>query len=224
MDTKLNVVVTGSNRGIGLALAEQYAQAGAAVTGICRTASPELTKIATHVIDGVDLVKDDDIAHILDQLRQQPPIDLLLNVAGMMHWESLSELDVAMIRHQMEVNAIAPLRLTVALLDHLNDQAKIIVLTSRAGSIADNEMGHGYGYRMSKAALNMAAKTLAVDLKSRGIAVGIFHPGSVKTPLNKLGGEIEVDEAVQGLVAQIRALTLESSGVFRHQNGTVLPW
>ncbi len=223
MGKKPHAVITGSNRGIGLALAEHYAKAGFDVTGICRTASTELMNAATQIIDGVDLADDEGIATIIEKLEQRP-IELLLNVAGIMHWESLEELDLGMVRHQIEVNAIAPLRLTAALLDQLPKGAKVVFLTSRAGSIADNSMGHGYGYRMSKSALNMAAKTLAVDLMPKEIAVGILHPGSVKTPLNKLGGEIEVDEAVQGLTKQIDALTMENSGTFLHQNGMKLPW
>ncbi|MDJ0675069.1 MAG: SDR family oxidoreductase [Calothrix sp. MO_167.B42] len=223
MKTDSHVVITGSNRGIGLALAKHYAQAGCDVTGICRQTSVELTEVANYVIDGIDLADDSGIAKIILKLQQRS-IDLLLNVAGIMHWESLDEVDVELIRHQIEVNAIAPLRLTVALFDQLSQGAKVVFLTSRAGSIADNGMGHGYGYRMSKAALNMAAKTLAIDLMPKGIAIGILHPGSVKTPLNKLGGEIEVEEAVEGLTARIAELTLQNSGSFLHQNGTALPW
>lgn len=218
-----HIVITGSNRGIGLALAQHYAKSGYAVTGICRQSSPELNQAAARVIEGVDLIQETDIAQIASSLKNHP-IDLLLNVAGIMHWETLDELDAQVIRRQMEVNAIAPLLLTASLIDHLTPNAKVIFLTSRLGSLTDNISGKGYGYRMSKAALNMAAKTLTVDLAPRGVAVGIFHPGSVKTSLNQLGGEIEVSEAVNGLTRQIEQLSPETSGIFRHQNGTALAW
>lgn len=218
-----HAVITGSNRGIGLALAQHYAKSGYTITGICRTATPELNQIADRVIDNVDLTQANDIAQIAAILENQP-IDLLLNVAGVMHWETLDKLDVSVVRQQMEVNAIAPLLLTAALTHHFAPQAKVIFLTSRLGSLADNASGKGYGYRMSKAALNMAAKTLAIDLAPQGIAVGILHPGSVKTSLNQLGGEIEVAAAVNGLTQRIDELTLATSGIFQHQSGTTLAW
>lgn len=193
MTHSFHVVTTGSNRGIGLALAQHYAKSGYTVTGICRTVSSELTQVADRVINNVDLTQASDLTKVVSRLENHP-IDLLLNVAGMMHWEHLDELDASVIRQQIDVNAIAPLLLTTALIDHLTPQAKVIFLTSRLGSLNDNTSGNGYGYRMSKAAVNMAAKTLAIDLAPKGIAVGILHPGSVKTSLNQLGGEIKVME------------------------------
>lgn len=223
MSPASHVVITGSNRGIGLALAQHYASSGHTVTGICRSASPALHQVADRVIAGIDLTRPEDLTRVASNLVDHP-VDLLLNVAGVMHWEALGKVDAQVIRQQLEINAIAPLLLTTALLDRLTPGAKVVFLTSRLGSLTDNTSGSGYGYRMSKAALNMAAKTLAIDLAPREIAVGILHPGSVKTSLNQLGGEIEVSEAVAGLTQRIDALTLESSGRFQHQNGAALAW
>jgi NAD(P)-dependent dehydrogenase (short-subunit alcohol dehydrogenase family) len=92
------------------------------------------------------------------------------------------------------------------------------------GSIADNTSGSMYGYRMSKAALNMAAASLAHDLKSRGIAVAILHPGYVRTEMTNNQGAVAPETAAVSLVARIDELTLENSGQFRHANGEMLPW
>lgn len=219
---KPHVVLTAANRGIGFALAHHYAEI-ARVTALVRTTSEELRSLPARIIDGVDLATAEGPAAAKRALGNEP-IDLLLNVAGVMHWEEITSLDDSLLLEQFAINAAAPLRLTAALLDNLRPGAKVVFLTSRLGSIGDVGKGGGYGYRMSKAALNMAAKTLSIDLAPRGVAVGLFHPGSVKTSLNKLGGEIDVAEAVAGLVARIDELSLASTGAFRHQNGNTLPW
>jgi len=92
------------------------------------------------------------------------------------------------------------------------------------GSIGDNSSGGHYGYRMSKAALNAAGVSLAYDLKARGVAVVMLHPGAVRTEMTHGHGMIEVDEAVRGLLRRIDELRLENTGRFLHQNGEVLPW
>jgi len=102
--------------------------------------------------------------------------------------------------------------------------AKIALVTSRMGSIADNDSGGSYGYRMSKAALNAAGVSLARDLQARGIAVAILHPGYVRTDMTGHSGLIDVDEAVNGLLERIDELNLDNSGSFWHRNGELLPW
>jgi NAD(P)-dependent dehydrogenase (short-subunit alcohol dehydrogenase family) len=116
------------------------------------------------------------------------------------------------------------LRVTEALLGNLTADAKIAFITSRMGSIADNSSGGYYGYRMSKAALNAAATSLALDLKPRGIAVAILHPGYVQTAMVNFGGDISAEESAQRLSKRIEGLTLENSGNFWHSNGETLPW
>jgi NAD(P)-dependent dehydrogenase (short-subunit alcohol dehydrogenase family) len=97
------------------------------------------------------------------------------------------------------------------------------LITSRMGSIDDNGSGGYYGYRMGKTALNMAGRSLAVDLKPRGIAVAILHPGMVATRMVGFAG-IPPEQAAAGLLARLDALTLGSSGRFWHANGEELPW
>ena len=128
------------------------------------------------------------------------------------------------VRRQFEVNALGPLRVTCSLIPALRNGAKIALLTSRMGSIADNESGGSYGYRMSKAALNAAGVSLAKDLSSRGIAVAILHPGYVKTDMTGPSALIDAEESVAGLLDRIDQLNLENSGSFWHMNGELLPW
>jgi NAD(P)-dependent dehydrogenase (short-subunit alcohol dehydrogenase family) len=123
------------------------------------------------------------------------------------------------------VNALAPLLLVRALLDHLPRGAKVALMTSRMGSIDDNSSGGSYGYRMSKVALNIAAKSLAIDLQPRGIAVAILHPGLVRTRMIGFNPQgISPEQSVRGLLARINAVNLNTSGTFWHANGDVLPW
>jgi len=218
-----HIVMTGANRGIGLALALHYAARGARLHALVRRSSAELAAVAASVVPDVEMRDPDSIARACDRL-DVARIDLLLNIAGIMHWEELDGLDPDTVRLQFEVNALGPLLLTAALSEQLGPGSKVIFWTSRLGSMTDNRSGKGYGYRMSKAALNMAARTLAIDLEPRGIVVALLHPGSVKTSLNRLGGEIEVAEAVAGLTARIDELSIADTGTYRHQNGEPLPW
>ncbi|OZY86579.1 short-chain dehydrogenase [Cellvibrio mixtus] len=216
-------VITGANRGIGLALTQHYLAQGWQVIGICRTTSPELDASGAQVISGVDVTNTAAIAALAQQLKGKS-IDLLINNAGIFQHEQLGNIDYESVQQQFLVNAEAPLRVTEALLDNLASGAKIAFITSRMGSIADNSSGGYYGYRMSKAALNAAAMSLTRDLKPRGIAVAILHPGYVQTAMVNFGGDISANEAAQRLSQRIAGLTLENSGGFWHSNGDPLPW
>ncbi len=218
------VLITGTNRGIGLEYCRQLQARGDTVVAVCRTPSPELEALGVRIEAGVDLT---DGAAITDLVERLGPlaIDVLILNAGLLERTSLDNLDVDSLRRQFEVNALAPLRLTQALLGHLPSGAKVILMTSRMGSIDDNSSGGAYGYRMSKVALNMAGKSLAIDLRPRGIAVALLHPGLVRTRMTGFSDQgISTEESVDGLLARIDALTLESSGTFWHANGQELPW
>jgi NAD(P)-dependent dehydrogenase (short-subunit alcohol dehydrogenase family) len=147
-----------------------------------------------------------------------------MNNAGLFENETFGAIDYAQIQRQLEINTIAPLRLTEALATSLTQGSKIGITTSRMGSIEDNTSGGYYGYRLSKAAVNMIGKSLAVDLKPRGVAVALLHPGYVKTKMTSFNGEITPDVSAQGLIKVMDALTLETSGGFWHTNGQRLPW
>jgi NAD(P)-dependent dehydrogenase (short-subunit alcohol dehydrogenase family) len=182
-----------------------------------------LKALGVEVISGVDVATDGGVSALAAAIGERP-ISLLVNNAGILAQESLADLDVTSIQRQFEVNALGPLRVTASLAPRLERGAKLAFITSRMGSIADNGSGGYYGYRMSKAALNMAATSVAHDLKSRGIAVAILHPGFVRTEMTARHGSVEPAESARALLARIDALTLETSGTFWHMNGDVLPW
>lgn len=223
MSENQTVVITGANRGIGLELARHYAGQGCQVIGICREASAELQETAAKVIEGVDVTSDDGIRKLVSELEGQT-IDLLINNAGLLQDEKLGSIDFDSIRTQMEINAYAPLRVAEALVDKIPYGGKIANITSRMGSIADNDSGGRYGYRASKAALNAFGKSLAVDLQPKGIAVALLHPGYVKTRMVNFGGLITPTESAKGLAERIEELDLDNTGSFWHSNGELLPW
>ena len=217
-------LVTGSNRGIGLEYCRQLQARGEQVIAVCRQPSPELEALAVRLETGVDITAEDSLTILVERL-DGVPIDGLIHNAGILESTSLDRLDLASMRRQFEVNALAPLRLTQALLGQLQAGSKLILMTSRMGSIDDNSSGGSYGYRMSKVALNMAGRSLAIDLRPRGIAVAILHPGLVRTRMVNFNAQgISPEQAVRGLLQRIDALTLETSGTFWHANGDVLPW
>jgi NAD(P)-dependent dehydrogenase (short-subunit alcohol dehydrogenase family) len=218
-----NVLITGANRGIGLELCRCFRARGDSVIAACRKPSADLQKLGARTIEGID-VTDERSGGALLRALDNAKIDVLVHNAGILRAESLGEIDYGSLREQLETNAVAPLRLTEQLLPLLAPGAKIALMTSRMGSIADNTSGSMYGYRMSKAALNMAGASLAHDLKPRGIAVVILHPGYVRTEMTGGHGNIEPADAAKQLMTRIDELTLATSGRFLHANGELLPW
>lgn len=217
-------LVTGANRGIGLEYCRQLKARGDQVIAVCRQPSSELEALGVRIEAGLELTDAAAIAELVERLAGLPLDGVILN-AGILKSMGLGDLDPEGIRRQFEVNALAPLLLTRALVDQMPRGARLALMTSRMGSIDDNTSGGSYGYRMSKVALNIAGKSLAIDLKPRGIAVAILHPGLVRTRMiNFNPNGITPEEAVHGLLARIDALTLENSGTFWHANGEVLPW
>ncbi len=219
------VVITGANRGIGLELARLLDERGYRVIGVCRQSSPELNALGVDVEAGVDVTRAEGLVDLAERLRGNR-IDLLVNNAGLLRPSSLDgiESELADWRAQFEVNSLGPVRVTSALRNHLNDGGKVVIITSRMGSIADNTSGGAYAYRMSKAAVNAAGVSLAHEFRDRGIAVGLLHPGYVKTGMTGNTGHVEAHEAAGMLVERIGELDMELSGSFRHANGEELPW
>ena len=211
------VVITGANRGIGLALCRQLC-AEHTVHALCRVASPQLQALPLVIHEGVDVQEPGTLPEDL------PSIDILINNAGILRRDGLSALNVEEIHQQFVVNSLGPLLVTQALLSKLSAGSKVVIVTSRMGSIADNTSGGMYGYRMSKAAVNMAGMSLSRDLRPKGIAVALLHPGFVRTDMTGGNGYISAEESAKGLIAQIHRLSIESTGVFWHCNGEELPW
>ena len=170
----------------------------------------------------MDVTSDESVARLAGQLEGSR-IDYLVNNAGILERTSLDDLDFDSMERQFRVNSIGPLRVTAALRPNLDAGSKVFVITSRMGSIDDNTSGGAYGYRMSKAAVNIVGKSLSVDLKEDGIAVFLLHPGWVATDMTGQTG-IEVQESAAGLVERMDALDMSDTGSFWHQEGYQLPW
>ena len=227
------VVITGSNRGIGLELCRQLAARGEQIVAVCRSASDELAALAgeasaaagrgVEIVEGIDVTQDADVARFAQELGDAS-IDCLVNNAGVLHGDSLGTLDFDLVRDQLEVNSIAPLRVTRALLDRVPKGGKVAVVTSMMGSMHDNDSGAYYGYRMSKAAVNAAFVSLAHDIAPRGISVAILHPGYVQTRMTGFAGNLTPQESARGLIARLDDLDASNSGTFWHANGEVIPW
>ena len=216
-------VVTGANRGIGLALVTQLHRRGATVVAVCRQTSPELLALGARVETGIDVADPHAWSGLATRLAHDD-VELLVHNAGIGRFETLEGTTPSDVVAQFQVNALAPLFLTRALLPRLRPGAKVALVSSRMGSVGDNGSGGYYGYRMSKAALNAAGVSLAHDLKAAGIAVVILHPGAVRTGMTGGQGAIEPDTSAAGLLQRIDELELRTTGRFLHQDGTVLPW
>ena len=218
------MLVTGANRGIGLEYCRQLQQRGDQVIAVCRQSSPELDAIDVEIESGVDLTNEANRANLVRRLTGRSLDTVILN-AGLLVSMGLDDLDPEAIRRQFEVNALAPLLLARSLVPLMPWGSRLALMTSRMGSIDDNSSGGSYGYRMSKVALNIAGKSLAVDLKPDGIAVAILHPGLVRTRMIQFNPRgVSPENSVRGLLTRIDGLTLDNSGTFWHANGDVLPW
>ena len=215
-------LITGANRGIGLEFCRQLKDSGNDVIAVCREKSPELEDLGVRIEDNIDIGNDESIA-VLKERFKDVSLDVLINNAGIYSRNTLEELDYDDILHQFNINSLGALRVTTALLPNFKSGAKIAIITSRMASIDDNTSGSSYGYRMSKVALSMAGKSLAIDLKPKQIPVAILHPGLVSTRMTNFRG-ISATEAVTGLLARIAELNLENTGTFWHSNGQILPW
>ena len=216
-------IVTGANRGIGLEICRQLKRRGDRVIACCRHRSKELEKLNVQIEEDVDISSAKSVEDIASKLKNEK-IDILINNAGIFRDDHIQHLDYDDIFEQFKVNAVGALRMSMAFLNNLQDGGKIALISSYMGSIAENSYGTTYGYRMSKAALNMAGVSLSHDLKSKGVAVGIFHPGYVRTDMTSYNGAIDPPESARGLITLIDGLNLTNSGTFWHTNGTQLPW
>ncbi len=221
-----NVLIVGANRGIGLALCHFHAARGDRVIAACREPSPDLNGLGVRIETGIDVTSNDALIALCKRLSEVT-LDRLVVCAGVLSREAFDALDEdaeTRIRRQFEVNALAPLRVINRLLPRLGKGAKVGILTSRMGSIADNTSGGYYGYRMSKAAVNAAGHSLALDLAPRGVAVFLLHPGFVRTDMTEGNGDTSPEQSAANIATRLDDLTLEESGSFWHAKGQSLPW
>ncbi len=216
------ILITGANRGIGLELCRQLAARGDEVIAVCRTASEALAELNVRVLDGVDVTDAASVDSLQSRLGSES-LDWLINNAGILSVETLDNLDFDAMERQFRVNSLGPLRVTAALSANLAKGSKVGIITSRMGSIEDNTSGKYYGYRMSKAAVNMAGMCLARDLKDQGVAVALLHPGMVATDMT--GGQgVTPEHSAKGIIQRMDALDMDTTGSFWHAEGESLPW
>jgi NAD(P)-dependent dehydrogenase (short-subunit alcohol dehydrogenase family) len=192
------------------------------VIAVCRATSDDLSQLGVRIIENTDVSDGASVKQLKDTLGKQR-IDVLVNCAGILREDKLGELDYDEMTEQFRVNTLGPLRITEALLDNLRTGSKVIIITSRVGSIEDNSSGGYYGYRASKTAVNQIGMNLKHELLPRGIAVALLHPGLVATEMTG-GRGIDPEESARGLIQRIDELNLDNSGSFWHAEGYALPW
>lgn len=233
------VLITGSNRGIGLAFAKYYAEQGWNVLATCR--KPEsaddlkaLQEVHPNIhIEQLDVTDHARIDALAEKYREQP-VDLLVNnaaILGTLPEQKVGGLDFELFQQVMAVNVYGPLKMSEAFADHVaaSDQKKIVALSSGLGSVAmTGKMPGFYYYRISKTGLNMAMRGLRTDLRDRGIIVALIAPGMVGTQLladsGWTGKSLTPDESVAGMTQIIAGLTLEDKGTITNTDGKTIPW
>jgi len=221
------VLITGANRGIGLELARQYADAGWEVIGTARkpASAEDLNALDIRVVqlDVTDAASVAAMAASLDGIA----IDVLINNAGiMMNVGSIDEVDFDEYARVLNVNTIGPARVTQALMPNLRagEMKKILNTTSGLGSIEDNRSGGFFGYRESKAALNMFTVTLARSLASDGFTCVVMNPGWVRTDMGGPNAPTSVQQSAAGIRSVISNITPADSGTFWNFQGGNEPW
>lgn len=224
------VLVTGANRGIGLEFVRQYARNGNHVIATCRDPenASELTEFAqSNEIEvlALDVANQSSQSALVEKLAGSP-IDLLINNAGIYKSDSCENLNREEWIESFVVNSIAPIELTIKLLNNLEkgNEKKVAYVTSLMGSLSDNTSGGSYSYRSSKSALNMGVRSLTIDLEAKGIATVLLHPGWVITDMTGPNAQITTEESVNGMRRVIDALTDVKSGSFIRYNGEPIAW
>ena len=217
-------LITGSNRGIGLELCNQIHNRGDEVIATCRRASPELINLGVRIEENIDISSEEAITNLAKKLSGIN-LDCIIHNAGIYEFNSLQDFQKKSILRQFEINALSPICMTQSLKHLLKRFSKVAFITSRMGSIGDNSSGSSYGYRMSKVALSMGAKSLSLDLLKEEIYVAILHPGLVSTRMTGFTRNgITTEESANGILKRIDSLNKNNSGTFWHANGQVLPW
>ena len=229
----VTVLITGANRGIGLEFAKQFLERGDQVLATCRDpqtgadglkALQPADKLSLYELD----VKQESSMTALAAALGNQPVDILINNAGVYgpRNSALTALEYDPWAEVMQVNAIAPLLLTRHLMKNLQagKDKKLIYITSKMGSIADNQGGGSYIYRSSKAALNAAVRSLAIDLAGDGFQAALLHPGWVQTDMGGSSALINTETSVKGMMKIIDGLTPKNSGAFFAYDNKEIPW
>ncbi len=229
------VLITGANRGIGLEFVRQYALDGWRVLACTRDplTSNELNQLASQFSDEIqicalDVDKHEQIEQLSKELSAEK-IDLLINNAGtypVARNTSFHQVDYNAWADAFRVNTMAPFKMVDAFYSQIasSQLKKIVTITSKMGSVADNRSGGSYVYRSSKSAVNIVMKSLAIDLESKGIIVALLHPGWVRTDMGGPNALISTEKSVSGMRHVIDALIHTDTGKFFAFDGQIIPW
>jgi len=233
MGQQLNVLIIGANRGLGLEWTRQWLARNASVYATARRpeAAQELQQLKQEAgdrlsIHQVDVASDESVRQLAEEL-DSVPLNVLIHNAGVGGRSGLADLETGNVLDMFNTNSIGALRTVREFREHLqrtSGRAKVALITSLMGSIDDNRSGGSYAYRMSKAALNMAGKSMAVDLADEGIDVIILHPGWVQTDMGGAAAALTPEESVTGMMRMLDKLDPFLSGTFWHSDGRQLPW
>jgi NAD(P)-dependent dehydrogenase (short-subunit alcohol dehydrogenase family) len=227
------VLITGANRGIGLEFVKQYLARGENVIGTCRDieAAEALAQLSANnenlQLLKLDVANDESLMAFPAQLVNSP-IDIFINNAGVYGPRNsvFNNVDAENWLPVLRVNTIAPMLLTQRIIENLKqgEGKKLLYVTSKMGSIDDNNGGGSYVYRSSKAALNAVVKSIAVDLGGAGFDVAVLHPGWVRTDMGGPNGLIDTETSVVGMISVIDNLNSDNTGSFFNYDGTIIPW
>ncbi|CAK4415871.1 unnamed protein product [Aphanomyces euteiches] len=237
MSSGKRVLITGASRGIGLAFAKHYNALGWNVIATARTpsSSSELQQLRVEAVVPLDVACEESIKEAAKSIGTTTPIDLIINNAGIILPDTLRSASKANMIKQYEVNAIGPFLVSRAFVSNLELAAKagaspaitaqISARIASLGCVGEPGSIPGlYGYKASKTALNSLTKALSVDLKPRGIASVLVHPGFVKTDMSGQKGKFTPDQSVEKIAAILAKTTIEDTGNFYHIDGTTTPW
>ena len=224
-----NALITGANKGIGLEFVRQLKNKGYYIFGCCRhpEKANELNKLADEIFQ-LDVTNDTDIASLQHMLKNRP-IDLLVNNAGITgdSGVTIGNVDRENFINVLNVNCVSVAKLSDALLPNLqsSEEKNILVVSSRMGSISDNDSGRSYAYRASKAALNCVMRSFAIDVKSKGIHVMLIHPGWVKTDMGGVNALVDAKTSVSGMLKQAEEQLSKSHADALHRfDGELIAW
>ena len=237
------LLITGANRGLGLELVKQFDARAWRIHACCRApakadalqaiaATPD-GRVRIHALDVTDFGAIDDLADAL----QAEPIDVLFNNAGIMEVrqrpldeqgtsQSFGSMDYGEWRQILRVNVLAPMRMAEVFVDNVaaSERKTIVTMSSILGSIATTDSCRWFGYRASKAAVNMMMRGLASDLKERGITSVCMHPGWARTDMGGAGADVAPEDSADGIAKVVDGLTPDQSGRYLTYDGGELPW
>ena len=227
------VLITGTNRGLGLEFVKHFLGRSDTVIATCRDSSSatELQALAANNgnlnLKNLDVSDEQSMAAFATELKDTP-IDVFINNAGVYGPRDANFGNVGSSEWEqvIRVNAIAPMLLTQLIIGSLRQgtDKKLVYVTSKMGSIDDNKGGGSYIYRSSKTALNSVVKSLSVDLASEGFSAAVVHPGWVRTDMGGPNGLIDVQTSVGGMLAVIDGLSPDNAGDFFNYDGSLIPW